>query len=362
LNVNPGSFSSPYFFQRKGKSMYRHPRAPRGGFTLIELLVVIAIIAILIGLLLPAVQKVREAAARAQCLNNLKQMALACHNYHDTFQVLPPNGMGPMPQTTPYRVFYWPFHMKLSLFMEGNNLATAFIAAQEPPLAQYEGDTHGLRKPFGTTQGLAHLTPKTMLCPSDPAGRVVQTSLNLGPGGTPTFWGITNYGASSGTTFGTWPGGPPPGVFDCCSDQGTPILAITDGTSNTIMLGEKDNTDPNYFLFSTVSTWAFTPQEKASPAYVGSIWYTNYIYLESNIEINFNISPQLAQQAAQDSTGGIYNQWEPIRQHCFGSKHMGGANFAFGDGSVRFIRDSITLITLQYLSTMSGGEVISEDY
>jgi prepilin-type N-terminal cleavage/methylation domain-containing protein/prepilin-type processing-associated H-X9-DG protein len=332
-------------------------------FTLIELLVVIAIIAILIGLLLPAVQKVREAAARAQCLNNLKQMGLACHSYHDTFQMLPSNGNGPPQQTAPYTAYYWPFHMKLALFMEGNNLAQAFVAAQEPPTARWPGDLQGLRMPVGTPNGLADLTPKNMLCPSDPAGSVVQTSLDRGPGGTPTYWGITNYGASIGPNAFTYPvGGPNSGVLDCCSTQGTPILAITDGTSNTIMLGEKDNTDPNWALFSTYAPSFYTPQDKAAVAYSGSIWFTNFVYLQSNIEINFRISPQLAQQASQDSSGNTYNQYAPYRQHGFGSKHLGGANFAFADSSVRFIRDSITLITLQSLSTMSNGEVISEDY
>jgi prepilin-type N-terminal cleavage/methylation domain-containing protein/prepilin-type processing-associated H-X9-DG protein len=330
--------------------MLRHPR--RSAFTLIELLVVIAIIAVLIGLLLPAVQKVREAAARGQCQNNLKQMALALHGYHDAYQQFPGNTAFSRTQETP-PIIYWPFHLKVMIFMEENNLADAWAKASVPPAAAFPGDETALRA--GGPNSLECHTPKTMVCPSDPAGPFLMTSSNLGAGGTPTFRGITNYGANAGTGFNANEVGP----FTCC-DSGDPVTRITDGTSNTILLGEKDNTDPNWFLFSTLSPLAGTPEEKQAVSYVGSIWYTNFVYLQPLVEINFRISPQLAQQASTDVN--VWNQYWRIRQGAFGSKHPGGANVAFADGSVRFLGDSMPLITLQALSTRAGHEPIPGNF
>lgn len=195
-----------------------------------------------------------------------------------------------------------------------------------------------------------------MVCPSDPAGPYIMTSTNLGAGGTPTYRGITNYGVNAGTGFNANQVGP----FTCC-DNGEPITYIADWTSNTILLGEKDNTDPNWALFSTNGPFP-TPEEKAAVAYVGSIWYTNFVYLQPLAEINFSISPDLAARSAADKSGSIWNQFWRVRQGAFGSKHSGGANVALADGSVRFLNSSMSLITLQALSTQAGGEVISGDY
>jgi prepilin-type N-terminal cleavage/methylation domain-containing protein len=195
-----------------------NPRTTRRrGFTLIELLVVIAIIAILIGLLLPAVQKVREAATRIKCANNLKQMGLAAHNYHDVNQHLPP-GVGYYPVATNGVFGTYNFH--LLPYLEQENLyrsalgPVAFPPPDGPTVVYYPGNKNVYAQKVAA-----------FLCPSDPS---------VGPGGVVAIngvsFGATCYVANGLVAGQTTPPGP----------QGQTRLAeITDGLSNTILHAEK---------------------------------------------------------------------------------------------------------------------------
>jgi prepilin-type N-terminal cleavage/methylation domain-containing protein/prepilin-type processing-associated H-X9-DG protein len=300
--------------------MSKTPRSPRrSGFTLIELLVVIAIIAILIGMLLPAVQKVREAAARMQCQNNLKQIALAAHNYHDSFQHFPAAVNIPGEDS-----FGWPvapspghwygLHMALFPFYEQDNLRHNLIDNVIDP--QY-------RNCNGNNSVGAQVI-KILICPSDgamPTPAVGQYRTY--------FFGLSSYGGCSGTSATTITGSQSlqNGIF--FMNSSVRLTDVTDGASGTLMFGERSRLN--------------LPPTSTSRAVGGWAW-ANYFAQEDN---TMNTSEPM-----QGITTHDLNQ--------FGSQHSGGllSNFAMADGSVRSISTSINLIVFQQLSTRAGGEVV----
>ena len=314
----------------------------RRGFTLIELLVVLAIIAVLIGLLLPAVQKVREAANRMSCLNNLKQIALAAHNYHGVHGQFPTGarlpvfvGDRPTGGTT-----LW---VELLPYFEQDNLYKKW------------DDFDNRNNVAGGRNATQAQVIKILLCPSDPlpAPAVELTAANsLTPPWSWGFYGMSSYGGNAGKR--SVQAGTPPyftgmtrdGIFYI--DSRVRLTDVTDGASNTLLFGERYHRDPQYDLQHNIF-WngSAAMGQWGRWAYVANAGAMGNVTLSTPAPINYQMSP-----------GGNFFTVEN-RACAFGSGHPGGANFALADGSVRFLSDSIPLPTLQALSTRAGGEVIS---
>ena len=359
------------------------------GFTLIELLVVIAIIAVLIALLLPAVQSAREAARRMQCVNNMKQLGLAFANYESTFGIYP---MGAMSGSTSPSNSGW--------LPQLNNNIVSWVALtlpffeQNPVYNSINFQIHGADASWGTAW---YSRIGALSCPSDGDQQGFRADGNRGGGGLgqyatsaspPNPSGgafmvpVMNYGVSFGdnycvgalnppgfateTPVTLWPNPPgfprigwpgyqgtyadingnePPsgspgslrGMFDVNDNQIVSLASVTDGTSNTISMGE------------------LLPAQRAD----NNVWQYNGIGHGTTVPMNFQTPGNC------DTAGGFgTTNWSSRCAYTntnFKSKHPGGVNFLFADGSVHFLKQTISMNTFCALGSRAGGEVLSSD-
>jgi prepilin-type N-terminal cleavage/methylation domain-containing protein len=337
----------------------------RFGFSLIELLVVIAIIAILIGLLLPAVQKVREAAARMSCSNNLKQVSHGCHNYHDQFSTLPPSVLmrSGVTSISDFNQNFGPNWAVLILpFVEQDNLYNQVAGSVNAYPAT--GDA-GWRSVRGATV-------KTYLCPSDVGADVAcaragggwargNYGANLGPGmswiggndavaqsnGGVISERVPNFSGSWGYPIAPMTGG---GVFTI--NRGITLTAITDGTSNTILIDElRIGPSANDIR----GTWAMGQAGASLSAGNGrtdtptpNVSYSGWDDIQGADD-----RPDIGMGAC----GGC-GSWQVTAK----SRHTGGVLTAFADGGVRFVRNTVSQTTWFLLHSRNDGQVLANDF
>ena len=324
----------------------------RRGFTLVELLVVIAILGALIGLLLPAVQKVRAAAARASCMNNLKQLGLAAHNYHDTYGNLPVNRYGG---------YYWMSNPPWALGgWDQDSRSWSWLAALLPQFDQQNLFGHAQVPNVTLRQGgYRDYTIPLLQCPADPAGSPVREE-NEWTKGDVTTVGKTNYfgclGAFGwGWGSGQWSYGRPQtsngyqgdgytgggGAFSIVSYvQPVHFNDFKDGLSNTVIVSE------DYYDERIATGAGLTGYWWVGRPSCGYAWYHGGDAVRTMaIPPNY---PRTDPNAWWDNEG-------------YRSRHAGGLNVLKGDGSVGFVADSIGLGPWRGLGTVAGGELPPAD-
>jgi prepilin-type N-terminal cleavage/methylation domain-containing protein/prepilin-type processing-associated H-X9-DG protein len=328
------------------------PVRTRSAFTLIELLVVIAIIAILIGLLLPAVQKVREAAARMSCSNNLKQIALAAHNYESAYGYFPASKRTTRPQRS------WAPDV-LPYLEQANAVSGAYYNLDENwwrTLGEVAPNV-GVAIPNGTT---AQTYFKVFNCPSTPNQPRVQNKFENPPeqpkvGSTTDYFAVEGVNPVIAADLGFTPTGDLKGIMRIITEGNTRIVGIGDGMSNTILFGECAGREDVYRqgrLVAPAQTNTGLPNVARSR---GGAWATNDNPYEIGGRTPWNLSnPVIGTTIPGAMTINNSNEWG----HLYYSFHSGGANAAFADGSVRYLSASTPLTTLVSQATRNGGEVI----
>jgi prepilin-type N-terminal cleavage/methylation domain-containing protein/prepilin-type processing-associated H-X9-DG protein len=386
--------------------MNRRPanRAIRPGFTLIELLVVIAIIGVLIALLLPAVQSAREAARRAQCTNNLKQIGIGLHNYHSSHNVFPPGRMTPDrllsgAQATSYTNYnpfntlanpvgswtgFFSVHCHILNFMEQNNAYDAMNFMLPNRSAIMSG---GGVVPSSHNYTAFALAQATFLCPSDANtsnNGVAENNYRYNFGGSTPYAGASS--ASAQLTFTEPFGGN--GAFTIARAFG--VSGFRDGVSNTVVFSERTKGSGGNMAIefpgrSDIVTW----QNRSQTFTIDQLFADCGAPAARRID-SFNFNSMSRFLPGSDFANGwpfawysatMYNHvappnwqgmdcgnWSAIPdtpgEHAIvsaRSEHPGGVNALFGDGSVRFVKNTVDVRTWRALGTRSGGEVVSAD-
>ncbi len=322
----------------------------KSGFTLVELLVVIAVIGILVALLLPAVQAAREAARRMSCTNNLKQMSLALHNYHDTYRVFPPSGIYPRGATGDG----WSFQARLLPFLEQANLQ----------------DLIDWNLSYAAQTAVARTRVPTYLCPSE-------TKDYERPDGAITHYPL-NYGVNVGTWFVYDPNNGQYGNGLTGPNAQTNMASLIDGTSNTLALAEvkawspylRDGGNPNAvgapIPATTAATVAYGGSFKNNSGHTewvdGRVHQTGvtgtfppntlFAYTDAGVvyDVDFNSSRE------GKTTNQITYAVVTARSY-----HPAGVNVALADGSSRFVAETIDLNVWRGYATRDGGEVVKLD-
>lgn len=314
---------------RSTRHPYRGRQTLHRGFTLIELLVVIAIIAVLVGLMLPAVQKVRESANRMQCANNLHQIGVAIHHYHDVQRTLPPSRVGPQHAT---------WFVVLLPYLEQDNLYKQWDLSKN----YYE-----------QTPSVQNALVRTYICPSRRAGAMPSINLEVSSTGIPDAQEHPgtqgDYACNGGQFYNSivdhplcqgamcYASSQVTGTDQLVSSQAqTALKDITDGTSQTFLVGEKH---------SVRSMWG-----QSGPSWgEGAIWNGDFPRNFSRIagQTKWNLG-----QGPTDMNG----PW-----HCkFGSWHPGICQFLFADGHIVALSNGIDMDTLQLLACRNDGQVIAD--
>ena len=300
-------------------------RRSHSGFTLVELLVVIAIIGILIALLLPAVQAAREAARRSQCSNNMKQLGLALHNYHDVYNVLPPGGMRDVSTTIlanglAWNVLILPFMEQQPLYDQFNFLLTPDNSCAGAP---------------NTT--IARTPVAGFLCPSgtklyDGASTTIHTAHYVGIMGPKGTNPVTNtaYSVQNGTGYSGHGGFARDGTMYYNSE--VKFRDILDGTANTLLVGELSHDKANCYRL-----W---------PRGI----YDNHSRSTKNITYSINAFAYGA------TTTTIYPSMPEFNDVSMSSNHPGGAQFTIADGSTRFLSETVDITLYRSAASRNGGE------